>query len=447
MDMNPNSKPSSEEKDQIQVAGEDKEAVQSSRLPKLLLGVVLAVLILALPLTACIRGLRLGEKLGLVNAQPDGLDWNLNLEDPETKEEFEKLQLIYRQLKNNYYEELSDAELLRAMYDGMMSKVGSVYTFYLDKESNTAQQESMSGEYAGIGAQVSQQKNTYLVSDLFDGSPALEAGLEIGDVFISVNGKEVSEFKDVSAMAAEVKGEPGTKVTLVMYRSSQEKELTFEIERRKITTADLHYEMIEDQIGYIRVVQFDAGVSDNFKKALIDLQEQGAKTFIFDLRNNGGGFAYEAIQMLETLLEPGVVATAKGRTNGVPFVDEWKTEKDPIVPQDWTHEILINENSASASELFSGALRDYGKANLVGQKSFGKGVGTITQQLSDGSAIQITNFYYYLPKGDTVQDKGLKPAVEVALDEKWKGKTVTQIPRDQDLQLQKALELAREKIK
>lgn len=382
------------------------------------------------------------QKVGAEPSKPDVLGPAGSL-DEEAAYEREKLNLIYQQIKDNYFEELSDAELLRAMYTGMMKELGSPYTFYLSTEDNEAMNESMSGEYSGIGAQVSMQNDTYLISDIFDGSPAAEAGLHIGDIFVSVDGVDVSEFEDVSMLATKVRGEDGSTVELVMYRPSEEKELTFSVTRGKIENANLHYEMIEDGIGYIRIVEFNSGVSDNFFKAVDDLRSQGAETLIFDLRNNGGGYVYEVSRMLDYLLPKGVIATAKGRYEGEDFEENWMSEHEAEVPGEWRYNILINEFSASASELFSGCLRDYDKATLIGVKSFGKGVGTITQELTDGSAIQITNFRYFLPGGECIQDIGLTPGIEVELPEELKGKPISQLDRNEDIQLLEALKQAR----
>lgn len=367
--------------------------------------------------------------------------------DDDTEFEVEKLKYIYNILKEDYYKDLSDAEIIRAMYSGMLDKMDSQFTFYLTPEENKEISDSMKGEYSGIGAQVAKQNEQYLITDLFDGSPALEAGLRIGDVFVKIGDQEVADFADVSSLAAAVRGEEGTTVKIVVFRPSENKEMEFEVKRGKITNSNLHYEMLEDGIGYIRIGEFNSGVSDNFIAAIKDLQKQGVKTLIFDLRNNGGGYVHEVVRMLSYLLPKGELAVAKGRMDGKPFEEPWMSEGPAQVPDNWKYQILINKYSASASELFSGCLRDYDKATLIGEKSFGKGVGTITKELVDGSAIQITNFHYYLPKGQCVQGEGLEPQVKVSLPEDKQGLPLGQLTREEDTQLQKAIELAKEVIK
>lgn len=404
------------------------------------LAIVMAVVFLFIGLAPLIH---LGVQKVTAASSKQDVFGDLDELDDETAFEREKLKLIFDQIRDHYFEELSDAELLRAMYTGLMNELGSPYTFYLSPEDNKMMNEAMSGEYSGIGAQVSMQDKEYSISDIFDDSPAEKAGLYIGDIILSVDGVDVKEFEDVNMLAATVRGEDGTTVELVIYRPIEEKEMTFTVTRGRIENANLHYELLEDGIGYIRIVEFNSGVSDNFIEAIEDLRGQGAKTMIFDVRNNGGGYVYEVVRMLDYLLPKGIIGTVKGRYDGEEFEENWTSDQDAQVPDDWRYNILINEYSASASELFSGCLRDYEKATLIGVKSFGKGVGTITQELTDGSAIQITNFRYYLPNGDYIQDLGITPQVEIELPDDLKGKTISQLDRKGDVQFAEALKRAR----
>lgn len=364
-------------------------------------------------------------------------------EDEETQQEWAKLCQIYSLLRNNYYRDLSDAEMIRAMYDGMCEKMDSPYTFYLSSEDNAAVEEAMQGSYSGIGAQVSYQDGNYTISDIFDASPAAEGGLRIGDLILEVEGEAVSLFKDVSQLAAAVRGEDGSELEILVYRPSENKEYRLTLTRRKIQNANLHSEMLEDDIAYIRIAEFNSGVSLNFRQAVEDLLNRGAKTFIFDLRNNGGGYVHEVVAMLDYLLPREVIATARGRMDGKPFEENWDSIHEASVPEELRYTILINRFSASASELFSGCLRDYGKAVLVGEKSFGKGVGSITENFTDGSALQITNFHYYLPGGDNLQDNGLLPQIPVELPEEKMGVPISQLSPEEDTQLQAAIREAK----
>ncbi|MDO5015931.1 MAG: S41 family peptidase [Eubacteriales bacterium] len=359
-----------------------------------------------------------------------------------TSTEMRKLQIIYNYLKENYYRELSDDEMIEAMYAGLLNEMDSPYTFYLDVEEYDMLQESMEGEYYGIGAQVGSRDGAYFILDIFDDSPALAAGLRNGDQILAVDGEPAENFADVSLLASKVRGEEGTKVTLTIYRSNDNEEMEVVVTRGKVTTANLKYSMLEDQIGYVRIVEFNQGVAKNFIHALDDLKEQGARTIIFDLRNNPGGYVSEVTAMLDYLLPEVDIAVAKGRSYGEEFSEAWTSDSFVGVPDDWEYTILVNENSASASELFTGCLRDVKGSTIVGKNTFGKGVGSITYELSDGSAIQITNFHYYLPKGDSINEIGIEPDMEVDLEKEYKGLTVSQLGEN-DTQLAAAIEHAK----
>ena len=279
----------------------------------------------------------------------------------------------------------------------------------------------------------------YVISEVLDDSSAMEGGVLIGDVFEFVDGTPASDFRDVSMLAANVRGEPGTVVEIVLYRPSEQKSITFELERRTITNPNIRSRMLTDDIGYIRITEFSFGVNDNFRAAIDALQEQGAQKFVFDLRNNSGGYATECIDMLDYLLPEATIASIKGRSDNEYYEEEWVSHASMGVPDDMTYCILINEYSASASELFSGSLRDLGKATLIGEQSFGKGCGTITYILPDGSAVNITTFLYYLPSNESVEGVGLEPDILIELDAEVRTKPVNQLTDDEDIQLQRAI--------
>lgn len=359
----------------------------------------------------------------------------------DNQEALEKLNIMFKLLKNNYYEELSDSEIINAMMIGMLENLGSPYTFYMSPENVAEMEESMSGSYSGIGATVEKVSDYYQVSDIAEDSPADQAGLMINDLFLKVDGKDASEYEDVNGLAQDIRGEDGTSVELTMFRPSENKEKTFNIVRKNITNSNIHSKMLNSDIGYIRIVSFNEDVSENFINAVDDLQEQGAKNIVFDLRNNGGGYVDEVLTMLDYLLPEGTMITEVGRRNGESYELEERSDAEMGVPESMRYVCLINKNSASASELFTGCLRDRGKAEIVGETSFGKGVGTITKYLSDGSAVQITNFYYNLPNGENINEVGLDPDYEVELPEEYSNVIVSRIPEKEDTQLEKAIEI------
>ena len=242
-------------------------------------------------------------------------------------------------------------------------------------------------------------------------------------------------------LALNIRVEQGTKVVIEIYRASDNKNYEFEITRANITNANIRSEMLTDDIGYVRIVEFNEGVGYNFVTAMNNLQDQGAKNIVFDLRNNGGGYVNEVLYMLDYLLPEGELITEIGRRSGKEFEITESSDAEMGVPADMKYACIMNNNSASASELFAGCLRDWNKAELVGETSFGKGVGTITQYLEDGSAVQITNFYYNLPSGTNVDGEGLIPDYEVELPEDVRNMIISRIDSEDDTQLQKAIEI------
>lgn len=361
--------------------------------------------------------------------------------DPDTEAALEKLQTVYRAVNERYFEELSDAELLEAMTRGLVNELDNPYTFYLSAEENEQIEESMSGQYSGIGAFVAINKeNLVEVTELIENSPAEAADILIGDVFVEVNGQDVTQLNDINAVAALVRGPEGTTVDLVLYRPALNDQVAVTVERRKITTASVAHRMLEESIGYVQVREFSQHVSDNFISAVDDLVSQGADHLVIDLRNNSGGLATEVIDMLDYLLPRATLATVRGRDDGQPFEVSWDSDKQMGVPETMRYAILVNTFSASASELFSGCLRDYEKAVLIGEQTFGKGSGTITIPLDDGSAINLTNFLYYLPKGLSIEGVGLEPDQTVSLPDEARSISINRLTREQDTQLSAAIE-------
>ncbi|MDO5737721.1 MAG: S41 family peptidase [Eubacteriales bacterium] len=359
--------------------------------------------------------------------------------DEDTYRSLGRLLDVYSLIKDDYYKDLSDKELLDIMLKGLCNEQDSQYTFYLSPEENERVNESNSGEYSGIGAIVQMKDNYFQISDLVDDSPAAQSGLRIGDQFLKVDEEDVTSFADVQQLAAAVRGPEGTKVVLTMFRPTDKKEYEFKIERKKITNANLRSELLQDSVGYIRIVQFNQGVAKNFISALNDLQKQGMEHLVIDLRNNPGGYVSEVTSILDYMLPKGLLATAKGRRDGEEFSEEWTANSAAKIPNSLDIYVLVNENSASASELLSGVMQYYERATIIGRTTWGKGVGSISFDLDDGSGVQITNFHYYLPNGVCIQDIGITPDIEVETPEEIQGLTISQIPEGEDVDLNRAL--------
>ncbi len=361
----------------------------------------------------------------------------------ETKTAVAKLKTVIRDVRDNYLENLTDAQILEAMTIGFPSGLMNPYTYYMSSEEYTANREAMSGEYVGIGCTVTLTEDIgVVIIDVISGSPAEQAGLAPGDVIISVDGSDVRNAETSSDVAAKVKGPEGTTVAIEVYRPSTDKTLTLTIERKTIQSHNVISKMLDGKTGYVMVKSFAEGVPADFIAAMDSLQEQGAENIVFDLRNDSGGNAAVMIEMLDYLLPADtVLASIKGRQDGEAFEIDWKTQGGVKVPESMRYAILVNGYTASASEFFSGCLRDYGKAVLIGENTFGKGSGTKLYELSDGSAVNITTFKYYLPNGESIEGVGLAPDYEVSLDEAYQYVSIEKLTLEQDAQLQKALEV------
>ncbi len=403
-----------------------------------LTAVVTAVLTLSLAAGAGLALFAYATRTGLIQygAARDTLGL-VDTSKPENQAALDKLRRIYTLVDNDFVNELTDAQLIEAMARGLVTELKNPYTFYLSAEQNRQITESFSGNYYGIGAMVALNRDGQAqVTELTAGSPAIEAGVKLGDIFLEVDGKDVSKVSDVTELAALVRGKEGTKVTIRFYRPSSAETLTFSIERHAIASTSVVSRMLETGIGYIQIREFSTGVSARFLSAVAQLQKDGARHIVIDLRNNGGGLANEVLDMLDHLLPETEMTRFIGRRSGQPFTEIKKSDASSNVPADMHYAILINEMTASASELMGGCLRDLGKARLFGVKSFGKGSGTITVQLDDGSAVNLTNFLYYLPKGENIEGKGLTPDEPVTLPDDAKGESLALLDPARDTQLQ-----------
>lgn len=411
-----------------------------------ILGAVLISVAVTFLVTALVTTLVLVTVLpgtGLLPTPTPGATASLDVPDTEeNRAAMEKLKEIREIVRDTYVEEKTDADLLDLMGEGLVGALQDPYSYYLTAEQYEQMEEAMDGSYSGIGATVTVTREGWIeIIEVTEGGPAEAAGLRSGDRFLEVDGVDVSGFRDTLELAALVRGPEGTEVDLVMLRPATGQRLALTVERKTITNSDIRHLMLREGIGYIQVKQFSGNISTEFRKALDDLLALGARQLVIDLRDNPGGSAGEVIAMLDDLLPDRVIATLRGRQDGEDMEDTWRSGKSMRVPEDMRYAILVNGYSASASELFSGCLRDHGKALLVGEQTFGKGSGTVTLQLSDGSAVVITTFRYFLPNGVGLEGEGLAPDVEVSLPEELEYYAVSQIPTDQDTQLQAALAL------
>ena len=323
------------------------------------------------------------------------------------------------------------------IYRGYMYSLNDPYSVYYDKDEYTSLNEENSGTYCGIGVQVSQNVYTGIITavKVFKDSPAQEAGMLPGDILYKVEDIEATG-EDLSLLVSDhIRGEEGTKVHLTVYRQSTDEYVEMDVERRMVENPTVEYEMVENKAGYISLSSFEEVSSEQFKKAVDDLTAQGMEKLIVDLRNNGGGVVQAAKEIADYLLPDGktiVSFKGKGIDDSTYSSDDGHEVDVPIV-------LLVNGESASASEVLTGALKDNNWATIVGEKTFGKGIAQGVFNLPDGSGLKLTTAYYYTPSGECIHKLGIEPDVTVTLVEDLKSKI--EIPKSEDNQLQTALEV------
>ena len=314
------------------------------------------------------------------------------------------------------------------IYKGMMAGLGDVYTTYYTPDEYASFMESSNGSYSGIGAMLSQDYNTGIITvvKVFDGSPAAEAGIQPEDILYKVKGEEVTG-QDLSLVVTDLKGEEGTDVEISMMRDTEV--LDFTLTRRSIEVPTVEYKMLDENIGYIAISEFDDVTDEQFIAALDDLKSQGMKNLTIDLRNNGGGLVDVTCNILDQLLPEGLIVYTEDK-NG----ERQEEYSDAEHYFDGKMAVLVNGNSASASEIFAGAIKDYGVGTLIGTQTFGKGIVQSLFPLSDGSAIKITVSRYYTPAGNNIHGVGITPNIILERDTE----------SEEDNQLQKAMEVLSE---
>ncbi len=337
-------------------------------------------------------------------------DSNSKTEDSRFDAINKKMELIQSTLDLYYYYDEDMDAVEDSIYSGFLAGLGDKYATYYDEKAYAALMESSNGQYYGIGCVVTQNVETGVITVVqpYKDCPAYEAGLSIGDIILKVNETQVTGM-DLSEAVALIKGEKGTFVEITYSRGEEEK--TVKVERREINVPTVAYEMKEGNIGYIQISNFDKVTVTQFSEALDDLIAQGAKGLIFDVRSNPGGLYDSVVKMLDTLLPEGVIVYTEDK-----YQNRSSKESDAQCIE-LPMAVLINGDSASASEIFAGALKDFDWAEIIGTKSYGKGIVQSIIDLKDGTAIKFTVSSYFLPSGVCIQDIGIEPDQNVELPE------------------------------
>lgn len=361
-----------------------------------------------------------------------------------TANEFSKVKLLESFIQENYLKEVDDKKLMEGQLKGLVSALDDPYSQYLTAEEYNDLNQQTSGEYGGIGVIVTPGEDNFItVVSPIKGTPGERAGLKPEDKILAVDGKEFLA-ENMDKAVSSMKGKPNTDVTLTISRKNKEGvNETFDVKltREKIRLVTVDSEIIDKDIAYINISSFDELTYKDFMKELKSLQDQDVKGLVLDLRNNPGGLLDVTADIADELLGEGVIVYTETRDGEKEYYKSKKSKIDlPLV-------VLINGGSASASEVLSGAIKDYERGELIGTKTFGKGV---VQRISplptdDGSAIKLTISEYFTPKGTNIHGIGIEPDIKVELPEDINGIGVEYL--DEDTQLQKALEVIKGKIK
>lgn len=391
---------------------------------------------MALSLAGCSApNLSMKDNSGRKNAQAEegknGKDVSEMLEDKDVQAKVEE---INRYIENYYYFDIDPDFQEESFYDGIMNGLDDPYSVYYTKEEYEDLLEDNSGEYFGVGAVVTQDTTMKVtVVRPIKGSPAEAAGIKADDVIVEVDGTEITD-QELSLVVEMIRGEKGTTAHIKVYRPSEDKYIEFEIKRAEVENVSVDYRMLDNNVGYISVTQFYENTPKEYKEAVEDLGKQGAKGLIVDLRDNPGGLLNAVVDMCAYTLNGGNIVTTKDRDGKITSSYDDKDDHSINIPM----VVLVNGNSASASEIFAGAMKDTGTAKLVGTTTFGKGIVQSILPLSDGTAIKITVSKYFTPGGNDIHQIGIEPDYEVELEDRT---NAVNIDYEDDLQLHKAEEV------
>lgn len=334
-------------------------------------------------------------------------------------------------LEQNYDGQLDYQKMVEGAIRGLTSSLGDPYTSYLSKDEANQLNDDLSGTISGIGAEIGIKNNKMIIIAPIKDSPAEKAGLKAGDNIAFIN-DEATDGMTVAEAVAKIRGEAGTKVTLKIIRNGELK--TFEITREKFNVKSVDSKILDKNIGYVSISRFDDTTATELNSALDQFVAKGVKKVVLDLRDNPGGYLDVSVEVASQFIRSGVVVR-EGKVIDASKKYTYKASGDgKMTGDDIKIVVLINQGSASASEIVAGALQDYKRATIVGEKSYGKGSVQQLENLISGSKLRITVAHWYTPNGNSISNQGIKPDVEVALSD-------DDYNNDRDPQLAKAIEL------
>lgn len=344
----------------------------------------------------------------------------------------QKIEYLEKMIDQEYLGEVDNAEMAEGIYAGLVYGLGDVYSRYYTADEYAQETASTDGAYAGIGVSIQKNKNGGVqIAECYEGGPGAEAGLQTGDVITAINDTDVTdmELSDVVSLIRENKDKT---IVLTVFRENEEKSREISVDVTDVELPSVFGEMLNKKTGYIQITQFTGVTPQQYKDMFAELKDKGMERLVIDLRDNPGGLLTSVCDILREILPEGLIVYTEDK-----YGNREEENCDGKHQLDMPLAVLVNENSASASEIFAGAVQDHEVGTIVGTTTYGKGVVQELRQLSDGSAVKLTVSNYYTPNGNSINKVGIKPDVEVKLASELLNKD--EITHEEDNQLQKAL--------
>lgn len=344
----------------------------------------------------------------------------------------QKIEYLEKMIDQEYLGEVDNDEMAEGVYAGLVYGLGDVYSRYYTADEYAQETASTDGAYAGIGVSIQKNKNGGVqIAECYEGGPGADAGLQTGDVITAINDTDVTdmELSDVVSLIRENKDKT---IVLTVFRENEEKSREISVDVTDVELPSVFGEMLDKKTGYIQITQFTGVTPQQYKDMFAELKDKGMERLVIDLRDNPGGLLTSVCDILREILPEGLIVYTEDK-----YGNREEETCDGKHQLDMPLAVLVNENSASASEIFAGAVQDHEVGTIVGTTTYGKGVVQELRQLSDGSAVKLTVSNYYTPNGNSINKVGIKPDVEVKLASELLNKD--EITHEEDNQLQKAL--------
>ena len=346
----------------------------------------------------------------------------------------QKIEYLEKLIDQEYLGEVDNDEMAEGVYAGLVYGLGDVYSRYYTADEYAQETASTDGAYAGIGVSIQKNKNGGVqIAECYEGGPGADAGLQTGDVITAINDTDVTdmELSDVVSLIRENKDKT---IVLTVLRENEDSSREISVDVTDVELPSVSGEMLDESTGYIQITQFTGVTPQQYKDTFAELKDKGMERLVIDLRNNPGGLLTSVCDILREILPEGLIVYTEDKDGN--REEETCDGKNKL---NMPLAVLVNENSASASEIFAGAVQDHGVGTIVGTTTYGKGVVQELRQLSDGSAVKLTVSNYYTPNGNSINKVGIKPDVEVKMsDKQWKK---AQTDEKADKQLKKAIEI------